>query len=245
MCSIQNPGSLVIPPKDRPHPLTHSTLPVTLGHEFCGRVLRAPPGSRLAPGTPVVADPRLFCGSCHPCACDAHATNACAKFGFLGLSGGGGGGMSSAVAVRESMLHVLPREEDLEVAALLEPLAVVWHAVRKCELEGGWDGRSVLVLGGGPIGIAMVHVLKARGVGRVVVSEPARERKGLVEDLGVMALDPREVDVPEKCKEMTGGVGVEVVFDCAGVEQALNSGVAALRYGGLYMNVAGWGTPVS
>jgi threonine dehydrogenase-like Zn-dependent dehydrogenase len=85
---------------------------VTMGHEFCGRVLQAPKDSPLKIGQPVMVDPHLYCISC--AMCKESATNACESWGFLGLSGGGGGGLSSVVAVNVDMCYALPEDALLE-----------------------------------------------------------------------------------------------------------------------------------
>jgi threonine dehydrogenase-like Zn-dependent dehydrogenase len=98
-----------------------------MSHEFCGRVTLAPadPSLNLKVGQAVLVDPRLCCGSCTDC--QASNTSACAKWGFLGLSGFGGG-LSEGVAVDAGMCHVLPESVPLDLAALIEPLAVAQHA---------------------------------------------------------------------------------------------------------------------
>lgn len=216
-----------------------------MGHEFCGRIKRVPEGSKLSCGQPVMVDPRLYCGSCHICT-ETRDTNGCPKYGFLGLSGGGGGGLSSVVAVQESMCHPLPDEASLETAAICEPMAVGWHAVRSTEIKD-FANKSCLILGGGPIGIAVIYSLKANGAKAkdIIVSEPTKERREHNLKLTENVIDPITGKILDKCMELTGGKGVDVVFDCAGVASGLFDGVMALRHKGVYMNIAGWGTPVS
>lgn len=227
---------MTIPTEDRPHVLTKEGIPVTMGHEFCGRVLSAPEGSKFKPNQPVMVDPRLYCQSCDTCT-KTRDTNACGSWGFLGLSGGGGG-LSSTVAVQEHMLYPLPSEESLDIAAVLEPLTVTWHAMRKCEVED-WSQQTVLILGGGPIGVALVYVLRAKGATKIYVSEPTAERRALMSEIADEVLDPRNIKVADRCRELTGGKGIDVCFDCAGVGPGLTDGMDALRWNGLYMNVAG------
>ncbi|KAF2093741.1 GroES-like protein [Rhizodiscina lignyota] len=234
-------GPIAIPRADAPHPLTKSTPPVTMGHEFCGTVLKVPSGSKLQPGQPVVADPRLYCRSCHVCT-TTRDTNGCARYGFLGLSGGGGGGLSSLVAVDERMLYTLPNDSLLETAAVVEPLAVAWHGMRGAEMTNIPD-KSILILGGGPIGIAMIHVLRANGAKKIYVSEPTVQRRAQTEKIADVVIDPKTQKVVEKCMELTEGKGIDVVFDCAGVTPAMMDGMMSLRMKGTYMNVAGWETP--
>jgi len=216
-------------------------MPVTFGHEFCGRVAQIPKGSKLKVGQAVMVDPRLYCSSCKRC--QLLATNACYSWGFRGFHGGGGG-LSESVVVKESMLYVLPESADLSVAALIEPLAVATHAVKVCGASD-FTCKSVLILGGGPIGLTLIMVLRTFGARAIYVSEPILKRRMQNLELADAIFNPLEENVPEKCKERTGGDGVDFVFDCAGVERAMKDGFAALKYGGTYMNVAGWVQPVS
>lgn len=110
----------------KPHPVTGETLPVTLGHEFSGVVKKAGPGTDFRIGDQVVVQPSIFCSAC--IACRAGAENVCDKSGFIGLSGGGGG-LSDAVCVPQDAVLHLPENIPLDVGALVEILAVAWHAV--------------------------------------------------------------------------------------------------------------------
>ena len=240
-------GPQVIPRKGRPHPVTGEVLPVTLGHEFCGRVSYVPEELKgkgnLEVGEAVMVDPRYYCGSCARCGSEGKDTNACYKWGFKGLSGGGGGGgFSEMVAVKAEMCYKLPESVPMELAALIEPLAVAERATVSAGVEG-WREKTALILGGGPVGIAVVFVLRAKGVGRVIVSEPTKERKRQNEEIADVVIDPMEEDVGERCRELTEGEGVHVVFDCAGVQRGMDAGMDALRFHGTYVNVAGWETP--
>jgi len=233
-------GPMAIPSK-KPHPLTNAVLPVTMGHEFCGRVVSAPSNSSFRPGQSVMVDPRLYCNSCTRCT--AHATNACRSWGFHGLSGDGGG-FSDSIAIDASMVHALPESVPLELVALIEPLAVAWHAVRMSGRDD-FAGESALILGGGPVGIAVLFVLRAKGIKQVFVSEPTARRAEQNRELADAVFNPAKENVGEKCVEMTGGEGVGYVFDCAGIQRALDDGMGALRHRGVYVNVAGWETPMT
>ncbi|KAF2009676.1 threonine dehydrogenase [Aaosphaeria arxii CBS 175.79] len=234
-------GPLVIPTKDNPHPATHESLPVTLGHEFCGRIVSAPEGSPLSPGQPVSVDPRIFCRSCTRCS-ESH-TNACRTWGFKGLSGSGGG-FSEAVAVDAKLCYPLPEHVDLRLAALIEPLAVAWHAIAIIG-DVDWTTTSALIVGGGPVGIAHIHCLRAKGCRRIFVSEPTATRAAQNREFADEVFNPIEENVGDRVRELTGGEGVDIVFDCAGIQKGLEAGMDALRHHGTYMNVAGWETPMN
>ncbi|KAJ4298879.1 hypothetical protein N0V90_004122 [Kalmusia sp. IMI 367209] len=202
-------GPAAVPTKEKPHVLTGEHLPVTIGHEFCGRIVNAPKESDF----------------------------------FEGLKGfhGSGGGFSELVAVETKHCYPLPESVDLGLAALIEPLAVAWHAVTLCGIKS-WSDKSVLVLGGGPIGIAHISVLRAKGCRKIFVSEPTAVRATQNREIADQVFNPVTEDVAGKCRELTSGEGVDVVFDCAGVQKGLNAGMDALTFRGVYMNVAGWET---
>lgn len=233
-------GPLVIPRQEKPHKITGETLPVTLGHEFCGRISWVPDGSELKIGQPVMVDPRLYCTSCIQC--EKTRTNMCQTWGFLGLSGTGGG-LSETVAVDAKACHVLPEGVDLRFAALIEPLTVARHALKSSGFES-YQSLNVLVLGGGPVGLAVALDLKVHGTQRVIVSEPSPTRREQIAKYCDVALDPLKASIADECRSMTGGAGVDLVFDCAGVMPALRTGFDALKNRGTYVNVAGWGSPV-
>jgi len=229
-------GPMLTPTK--PHPLTGECIPITLGHELCGRVRNPPPGSHLTEGEPVMVDPRIHCGSCRPCS--SNLTACCETLGYVG--GSTGGGYGERVAVAETSLYPLGNI-PLDFAAVIEPLAVVHHAVKESNVKD-WSSKSVLVLGGGPIGFAMLLDLMAHGVTKIIVSEPATIRRKQVADLAQAVIDPTKEDVSDRCRELTNGRGVDVVFDCAGVPVGLDAGLASLAYEGVYIMVAVWEKPV-
>jgi len=112
----------------------------------------------------------------------------------------------------------LPEIIPLDIAALVEPRAVGWHAVSQSPL------KNTLVLGGGPIGIAVINALKARGCGKIIVPEISGSNQNFCSHFGAnVILDPRKDDVAARTKEETGGEGVDIVFDCAGVASGLES----------------------
>lgn len=193
-----------------------------------------------------MVDPRINCTTCT--ACKSGNSNLCLNWGFIGLNGGGGGGagFSEKVNVSSRMVHVLPESVDLNDAVLIEPLAVARHALSAACIDD-FSGLSVLVVGGGPVGLAVLYNLRAKGVGQVFVSEPTARRAGMVRDLGLAeeVFNPLICSVPEECCSRTDGEGVDVVFDCAGIPVGLKAGMDSLRVKGTYVNVAGWEAPVS
>lgn len=163
----------------KPHPITKETLPVTFGHDFSGTVLEVGKGATaFKQGQHVSIQPTIYDGTCG--ACKHSFENVCYNGGFVGLSGWGGG-LSDAVTVPASYCLPLPDNIPLDVAALIEPLAVGWHAVRQSPLKQGDD---ILILGGGPIGIAVIQALRARGCGKIIVSELSASRQRFAKQFG-------------------------------------------------------------
>jgi threonine dehydrogenase-like Zn-dependent dehydrogenase len=148
---------------------------IVFGHEFCGEVLEHGPRCRKSTpvGTRVVALP-LLRGS--------HGVDT------VGLSAHAPGAYAEQMLVEESLMMAVPDGLTSDVAALTEPLAVAWHAVRRGEVRK----RTVaIVVGCGPIGLAVILLLKARGVRTVVASDYSPARRALAGACGAdVVLDP-------------------------------------------------------
>ncbi len=150
---------------------------VVFGHEFCGEIAEYGPGChRRAPtGTPVVALPIVRRDG------QVHAT---------GLSVAAPGAYAEQVVIEESMMLPIPNGLPPELGALVEPMAIGWHAVRRSEIRK----RTVaIVVGCGPIGLAVISMLKARGVRTVVASDFSPGRRALATACGAdIVVDPAQ-----------------------------------------------------
>ncbi len=150
---------------------------VVLGHEFCGEAVEFGTGTRkkLKPGTPVVALPLRRAGS------QMHA---------IGLSVDAPGAYAEQVLVEESLMFALPNGLSPEVGVLTEPMAIGYHAVRRAEIK---KGDVAIVIGCGPVGLAVICMLKAQGVRRVVASDFSPGRRDLALACGAdVVVDPGE-----------------------------------------------------
>ncbi|KAE8147603.1 chaperonin 10-like protein [Aspergillus avenaceus] len=177
-----------------PHAITGGMIPVTLGHEFSGVIEEVGEGvRRVKVGDAVAVRTHLYDGSC--VCCVNGRRNCCRNMGFISLVGDAGG-LAEYVVVGEDRAVLLPGGVALDVGALVEPLSVAWHAVKR-----GFVGavRTALVVGGGPIGLAVVQVLRARGVESVLVAEVSPERRRLARAFGATdVVDPGAEDVVAK-----------------------------------------------
>jgi threonine dehydrogenase-like Zn-dependent dehydrogenase len=220
----------------KPHPCTHETIPITLGHEFSGIVTElGSEDSSFQIGQHIVVQPTIYCGTCP--ACKAGIENVCPNGGFIGLSGGGGG-LSDSVVVPEGAVLLLPNNIPLDVAALVEPLSVAWHAVSAAPLTAD---SVVLVLGGGPIGLAIVQCLAAKGTRKIIMSEVSSARQRFAREFGAHhVLCPKTYDIAKLSQGLSGSDGPDVVFDCAGVPASLTTACTAVKARGTVVNVAIW-----
>ena len=154
-----------------------SSQRVVMGHEFCGEIVDYGPKSerKLAVGTSVVAVPLLRRGK------DIHA---------IGLSASAPGAYAEQVVVEESLTFALPNGLSSDIGVLTEPMAIGYHAVRRAEM----DKKDVaIVIGCGPVGLAVIAMLKARGVRTVVASDFSPGRRDLARSCGAdIAIDPSE-----------------------------------------------------
>jgi threonine dehydrogenase-like Zn-dependent dehydrogenase len=148
---------------------------VVMGHEFSGRVVAHGPRTRgsWSPGTPVVSLPMIRMGD---------------KVQMTGLSAKAPGAYAERVLVQESLTMDVPNGLAPETAALTEPMAVAWHAVRR---SGVRKRQTTVVIGCGPIGLAVILMLKARGVRTVIASDFSPGRRALAEVCGAdVVIDP-------------------------------------------------------
>jgi threonine dehydrogenase-like Zn-dependent dehydrogenase len=177
-----------------------SNQSVVFGHEFCGEVLDHGPGTRKTPrpGTPVVAMPLLRRGK------DVHA---------LGLSTAAPGAYAEQLVVEQSLAFAVPNGLPPEHAALTEPMAVGWHAVQRAEI-GKKD--VAIVIGCGPIGLAVILMLKAHGVRTVIASDFSSGRRALATECGAdVVVDPAQ-DSPYKAASGHGHLETPLdAFDLA------------------------------
>jgi threonine dehydrogenase-like Zn-dependent dehydrogenase len=150
---------------------------VVMGHEFCGEVVDYGPRTRKTPraGTPVVAMPLLRRGK------DLH---------LIGLSAHAPGAYAEQTLIEQSLALPVPNGLPPEVAALTEPMAVAWHAFRRGEVG---KGDVAIVIGCGPIGLAVICILKAHGVRTVIASDFSAGRRALATACGAdTVVDPAQ-----------------------------------------------------
>lgn len=198
------------------------TLPRSIGHE-CSGVISAV-GEEVTSwhaGDRVVVRPLDYCGRC--VACGTGDYNCCANLNFMGLDSSGA--LCNRWTVNERTLHRLPEGISLLHGALIEPLAVCFHALSRS--ESGIDDYAV-VIGGGPIGLMTALVARYLGL-RVVLSEINPIRLVKARSLGLTAVNPQETDLRQYVLSETGGTGADVVFEVTGAQSGLDNMVELIH----------------
>ncbi|KAF8961445.1 chaperonin 10-like protein [Flammula alnicola] len=239
------------PTATEPNELTGETLPITLGHEFSGTIVGLGSGvdeGKWKVGQNVVVEPVISCLKTDSCMfCASGTRNLCRSANFIGI-GGWGGGLAEYIAVDTHYLHALPPGISLEVGATIEPLAVAWYAVKR---SGFKLGQTALIVGGGPIGLFLLKVLRTIDPSStILVSEPALLRRELALKHGATNVidplspsdsgSPSPDSVPTAVLKATNGLGVDVAFDAAGIQASLDAALLSIRPRGTFVNVSIW-----
>jgi threonine dehydrogenase-like Zn-dependent dehydrogenase len=174
---------------------------IVMGHEFCAEVLDYGPGTakRFPSGARVVSMPMLMRGM---------------RMETVGYSNDFPGGYGERMILNDALLLPVPNGLATEHAALTEPMAVGLHAVIKAQLSAS---DAPLVLGCGPVGLAVIAALKLRGVGPIVAADFSPMRRALAEKMGADHLiDPRSDSGFAELAKVAPGRSA-VIFECVGV----------------------------
>lgn len=207
------------------------------GHECTGIVDEV--GSEVSHvkiGDRVAIHPAPGCGECLNCL--QGRDNVCDELN-IGSSLERPGGFAEYVRIArpEQALYKIPETMSFAEAALIEPLATAFHAVNQSRIQ---SGDSAVVLGSGPIGLAVVQYLKLAGVAKIIVVEISAARGELALQLGAgLVLDPLKegTEIVNKVMAETGGEGAAVVYECTGISKVFSTAVDYLRTGGQLISI--------
>lgn len=185
-----------------------------LGHEVSGTVADFNRKTEaLREGARIIVRP-TFCGRCRECRMGW--PHLCSEYRRTIGIGDLPGAFAEYVLVYPQMVIPIPAGVDSRNAALAETFASALHGIRLSGSEGG----SVLVMGGGAIGLAAVRLLKLLGFSPIFLSEPVKEKRALGEQFGAdRVIDPFTEDIRRKGQEWTGGIGFETILECSGVAE--------------------------
>ncbi|CEO87417.1 MAG TPA: Zn-dependent alcohol dehydrogenase [Syntrophaceticus sp.] len=230
---------------------TYVQPPQIIGHEFCGEVVEL--GSAVTKfnvGDKVAVSCLPFCGDCYFCQrglhfqcldpdCTCFGTN----MGELKLDGC----QAEYIRVPHSAntMYKIPdgfTEEDMLFVG--DILSTGYFATEKGNIQ---PGDTVLIIGAGPVGMCAAITTKLWGPSKIIISDRVQSRLDVCLKEGIVdfALNPDEVDVTEKCRELTDGLGPDVVLECIGLEPTLVQACQAVRMGGNVVTIGVYEGPVT
>jgi (R,R)-butanediol dehydrogenase / meso-butanediol dehydrogenase / diacetyl reductase len=200
-------------PKERSKP------PLILGHEFCGDVAGVGENVKTVKlGDRVVVDPLIPCGRCY--ACKMGNIHVCSSLRIIGVDCNGA--FAEYVTVSAEKVHLLPDNLGYDEGALIEPLAVAIHAIRKSSLK---IGEQVLVIGGGPIGVFIALAAESAGAGKVLIAEIQESRIELLKRNNLHVYNPNTESSSVIIDKHFNCIGPDIVYEVTGTEKGLQSAI--------------------
>lgn len=203
------------------------TPPMVMGHEFSGIVTETGEGvNGISVGTPVTVEPLLFCSKCT--ACKEGLTNMCEDKTFLGVFEKNGG-LMEYICVPQQYVIPLPTSVPLEYGAVIEPLAVGYRGAKQA---GNLQGRNVLIIGAGTIGLMTLMFVLRQDPNCVVVSDLSDERLAIAKVLGAKTLNPGKQKAHEVLIAAFGVGQADVTIEAVGIEPTTRQSIELLKNGG-------------
>ncbi len=223
-----------------------TAFPCTLGHEFSGVAVKAGEnainkrtGKRYEPGEAVCSEEMVWCAQCRPC-CDGFP-NHCERLQEIGFSIDGAYAKYIKMDARylwslEELRKEYGEEKMWLLGSLVEPTSVAYNAL--IERGGGIRaGEHVVILGGGPIGIAACAVLRKSGANSVIISEPSEKRRKMALELGAThAINPFKENAAEAVLEITKGVGAGLILEATGLPSVVWKDIERIIWEGKAVN---------
>lgn len=214
--------------------------PIILGHESAGEIVKVGRDvTKLEKGDLVALEPGIPCGECEFCKTGRY--NLCADVEFMATPPYDGA-FVEYVAYPENMCFKLMEGMDTVEGALIEPLAVGFHACNQADAQ---IGETAAILGSGTIGLTTLMTLLARGVKEVYVVDLIDLRLEKAEEIGAFkTINAKETDVVDKIMELTDNKGVDMVFETAGSKVTVKQTVELVKRGGRIVSVGMAADPV-
>ena len=216
------------------HPYTG--YPVVQGHEVAGVV--AGVGSEVkgfSPGDAVVFMPQVTCGECYPCRHGMY--HICDHLKVMGFQTDGAA--QDYFAVPAQMVIRLPEGISLDLGAMVEPLSVAVHALRR---GGGVGGKKVLVLGAGTIGNLVGQAARALGAAAVMVTDLSEYKLTMARRVGIsQAVNTRSQDLGAAILDVFGPDKADLILECVGAQETISQAVGLARKGSTIVVVGVFG----
>ncbi|MCH7412336.1 zinc-binding alcohol dehydrogenase family protein [Belliella sp. R4-6] len=205
------------------------SYPRILGHELAAEVANSNGSGKFSNGDKVILIPYLHCGKC--ISCRTGKTNCCVNMRVMGVHVDGG--MQEFLCVPEWTLLKTPQLNFNEMA-LVEPLAIAAHAIRRADVVAG---ENVLVMGCGPIGLAIMAIAKSKGASVIALDINEQRIQYAIDEIGVSHGVLAGESAFEQIALLTNGDNCQAIFDATGNKRALESGPAFMSHGGRYVLV--------
>ena len=197
-----------------------ANLPLVMGHEFGGEVVKVGSAEKFQIGDWVSIDPNIVCNSCDHCRAQRFAH--CRNLVALGVSINGG--FAEYVLVPMSQAYKVPKTINPLHLGLVEPLACCIRGMDLAELKGG---ERVAIFGGGAMGMLLVQLAKLSGASEIVLITRQKARRDIALKLGATrTIDPISENVVKVLE------GIDVAFEAAGVSETFHQSCAVTRAGG-------------
>lgn len=211
--------------------------PFVMGHEMCGELYEINSKRRndLKPGDKVTVHAVNGCGCCEMCR-SGHE-NLCRHISIMGA--GCDGFYSEYVLCRGDRVIKFNDDVDMKIAAVVEPLTIAVHDVRRSGLRAGED---VFIAGAGTIGILIGLMCKLTGASNVVISEINPDRIAIAEKMGFQVVNSASADLEEQCIAITDGNRFDKVFEVTGFQGGFDVCLKMIKQGGTMVQV---GMPAS
>jgi len=202
-------------------------LPIAIGHELSGEVLNIGENvSKVKEGDRVVVEPVVICGECYFCRSGQY--HLCLNISFQYRKGQGG--FARYFVAEEDWVHKIPEKVSFEEGALIEPLSVAVHAIKKGNLQ---FGHTVAIFGSGAIGLLILLLSRLFGMAEVFVVDVQPYRLKRAKEFGASdVLDNSKGDAVQKIFEKTSQLGVDRSFEAVGLQSTLIQSLKVLKKGG-------------
>ena len=202
--------------------------PFTVGHEGAGKVVEVGKSvKRVKPGDIIAIEPAMPCWECDQCLAGRHHT--CRKLRFLGCPGQAEGCLMEYIVMPEESCFPLTGKLRPDHGSISEPLAIGVYAVKK---SGGVKGLKIGILGYGPIGMSVMLAARAEGADSFFISDKINKRLSMAKrEKATLTLNPTKEDVVKKILDKEH-LGLDVVFECCGQQDALDQAIDILKPGG-------------